>query len=94
MRLPAIAIPVALLLPACTTPRTEVVVEATTEVVVDATPVDEGVFAVRGTDDSHHRLRFLDGQVSLNDSCAVRLGNRLNARLQPLYVNGRPIGFC
>jgi hypothetical protein len=39
------------------------------------------------------RLRFADGQVSLNDRCPVRKV-KLNRRMPPLYVNGRPIGFC
>jgi len=38
-------------------------------------------------------LRFRDGTVSLNDRCPVRKV-KLNPRLQPLFVNGRPIGFC
>ena len=39
------------------------------------------------------RVRFGDGQVSLNDRCAVRRV-KLNLRMPPAYVNGRPIGFC
>jgi hypothetical protein len=39
------------------------------------------------------RLRYADGELSMNDRCPVRKG-RLNLRLAPLYVNGRPIGFC
>jgi hypothetical protein len=54
----------------------------------------DGVFAVPGGDDAHHRLRYLDGQVSSNDSCMIRLGNRLNDRIPPMYVNGEPVGFC
>jgi hypothetical protein len=44
--------------------------------------------------DSLPRLRFRDdGQVSLNDRCAVR-EVKLNPKMQPAYVNGRPVGFC
>ena len=43
--------------------------------------------------DSLPRIRYNDGQVSLNDRCPVRKV-RLNLLLEPLYVNGRPIGFC
>jgi len=44
--------------------------------------------------DSLPRLRFRDdGQVSLNDRCAVRQV-KLNPKMQPAYVNGRPVGFC
>ena len=39
------------------------------------------------------RLRFADGSLSLNDKCPVRKV-KLNPRLAPLFVNGRPIGFC
>lgn len=38
-------------------------------------------------------MRYADGLVSLNDRCAVRQ-SKLNRRLPPIYVNGRPIGFC
>ena len=39
------------------------------------------------------RLRFKDGSVSHNDRCPVQR-NKLNRVFDPLYVNGRPIGFC
>ena len=45
-------------------------------------------------DVAHPRLRYADGQVSRNDSCIVRVGNKLNHRIPPLYVNGAPVGFC
>lgn len=54
----------------------------------------EGVFAVPGPDPKYPRLRYLDGQVSANDSCMIRLENALNPRMPPAYVNGRPLGFC
>ena len=56
--------------------------------------VCEGVFAVPAEDPSLHRLRFIDGQVSANDSCMIRMGNRLNPKVPPMYVNGEPVGFC
>ncbi len=34
-----------------------------------------------------------DGLTSLNDRCPVR-GDPLNAAVEPVYVNGRPLGFC
>ena len=46
-----------------------------------------------GAEPEYPRLRFLDGSISLNDRCPVS-GTRLNPRMDPLYVNGRPIGFC
>lgn len=39
------------------------------------------------------RLRFADGEESLNDRCPVRKA-KLNRRLPPLFVNGHPVGFC
>ena len=39
-------------------------------------------------------IRYDDRElVSLNDQCPVA-GDRLTPRIEPLYVNGRPIGFC
>ncbi len=39
-------------------------------------------------------IRFHDrGLVSLNDRCPVT-GTALNPAIEPVYVNGRPIGFC
>ncbi len=39
-------------------------------------------------------LRYLDRDlVSLNDRCPIS-GTPLNTEIEPLYVNGRPIGFC
>ncbi len=62
---------------------------------LQASTMCEGVFAVPSEDDpSRHRLRFVDGQVSRNDSCMIRLGNRLNPKVPPMYVNGEPVGFC
>lgn len=39
-------------------------------------------------------VRYADGQVSLSDSCAVRVGSRLNRKVPPAYINGQPLGFC
>jgi hypothetical protein len=38
-------------------------------------------------------LTYTNGASSLNDRCPVRKA-KLNQRLAPLFVNGRPIGFC
>jgi len=38
-------------------------------------------------------IQYQDGVVSLNDRCPVRKAS-LNLRLPPLFVNGKPIGFC
>ncbi|HET7904482.1 MAG TPA: hypothetical protein VFM17_07975 [Candidatus Eisenbacteria bacterium] len=44
-------------------------------------------------DPAHPRVRYSDSLISLNDRCAVRQGG-LNPTYAPVYVNGRPIGFC
>jgi hypothetical protein len=45
-------------------------------------------------EDSFPRVRYFDtGQIAPNDRCAVRKV-RLNLKMPPVYVNGRPIGFC
>ncbi|MCZ6783062.1 MAG: hypothetical protein O7G30_07095 [Proteobacteria bacterium] len=39
-------------------------------------------------------LRYADGELeSRNDRCPVR-HSRLDPAIEPVYVNGRPIGFC
>jgi hypothetical protein len=43
--------------------------------------------------DSFPRLVFGDGLISLNDRCIVRK-TKLNPKMPPVYVNGRPVGFC
>jgi hypothetical protein len=48
---------------------------------------------VPGADEKYPRLRYADGQISLNDRCPVRHA-KLNPRMAPVYVNGKPIGFC
>jgi hypothetical protein len=57
-------------------------------------PAGAGVIAVESGDPERPRLRYLDGQVSSNTSCAIRRGNRLNPRVPPMRINGVPIGFC
>ena len=42
----------------------------------------------------HSHLRYSDtGLVSLNKQCPVT-GAPLSSHIEPIYVNGRPIGFC
>lgn len=38
-------------------------------------------------------LLMSGGELTVNVHCPVRKG-RLNVRIQPLFVNGKPIGFC
>ena len=44
-------------------------------------------------DPQHPRIRYEDSLLSLNNQCIVR-GGTLNPIFRPVYVNGRPIGFC
>jgi hypothetical protein len=44
-------------------------------------------------DPAKPRLKFADSLTSMNDRCAVTR-NRLNPQIRPIYVNGKPIGFC
>ncbi len=39
------------------------------------------------------RLRWPDGSTSINDRCPVSK-TRLARDILPLYVNGKPVGFC
>jgi hypothetical protein len=55
---------------------------------------DDGIFYVLGEDPGHPLVRYADGQLAQADSCAVLLGNKLSRKIPPVYVNGRPIGFC
>ncbi|MEE9271017.1 MAG: hypothetical protein V3V49_12235 [Candidatus Krumholzibacteria bacterium] len=43
--------------------------------------------------DSFPLIEYADGQRSLNDRCPVRQ-TKLNLKMPPVYVNGRPVGFC
>ena len=44
--------------------------------------------------DSFPQVRYFEGGlVTPNDRCAVRKV-KLNPKMPPVYVNGRPIGFC
>ena len=48
---------------------------------------------IQTKDPAHPRVKYADSLVSLNDRCIVRQG-ALNAIYKPVYVNGKPIGFC
>ena len=57
-------------------------------------PTQDGVFPVPVEASEFFRLRYRDGQLSSSETCMVRSANRLNPRIPPAYVNGRPMGFC
>ena len=46
-----------------------------------------------GDSGEHPRLRLVDGDVSANHRCPVTR-SKLNPGIEPVYVNGRPVGFC
>ena len=46
-----------------------------------------------GDPEEFPRIRFADSRVSVNDRCPVTK-KKLNPRIDALYVNGRPVGFC
>jgi hypothetical protein len=54
----------------------------------------DGVFYVVGEDPKLPLARYSDGQIAMSNSCGIRLGNKLNRRIPPIYVNGQPVGFC
>ena len=41
----------------------------------------------------HPRLKFSDGSVSENEACPVTK-RKLSVWFPPVYVNGKPFGFC
>ena len=61
--------------------------------VREARPVPSVTAAYEDSAAEFPRLRYSDGQVSLNDRCMVRHA-RLSLKLSPTYVNGRAVGFC
>jgi hypothetical protein len=62
-------------------------------VTAGAAGLSRGQEMVPTEDPAHPRVRYLDSLVSLNDRCPVR-GGALNPTYKPVYVNGRPVGFC
>ena len=54
----------------------------------------DGVFYVMSANAERPYVRYADGQLSQNQSCAIKLGNKLNRRVPPMFINGQPIGFC
>jgi hypothetical protein len=44
-------------------------------------------------DPNHPKVMYADSLISMNDRCVVRQGT-LNPNYLPVYINGRPVGFC
>ncbi|MFT5287657.1 MAG: hypothetical protein ACI8TQ_003845 [Planctomycetota bacterium] len=61
---------------------------------VDNPMSGDGVFYILDENPRRPLIRYIDGQVSLSNSCGIKIENKLNRRIPPLYVNGQPIGFC
>jgi hypothetical protein len=55
---------------------------------------DDGQFYMWGDSPSKPYVRYLDGQMSRNESCPILRGNKLSRKVPPIYINGAPIGFC
>lgn len=82
-------------------PEPTLVAAEEAELAVDTLPArpprpldDEGIAYVLDAEPGFPRVRYLDGQLSLNASCAIRVENKLSRKIPPVYVNGQPIGFC
>ncbi len=93
----------ALLSPSCATTREESALSLSVteqsgsgEMNAVMTPklTGDGVFYVVSENPKHPLVRYSDGQLSMSDSCAIKLENKLNRRIPPAHVNGLPIGFC
>lgn len=54
---------------------------------------DIGVGAYTDSTVELPRLQYANGDITINDRCPVRKVS-LNRRLMPLFVNGKPLGFC
>ena len=79
------------LLPLVLAPAVAVALSAAASSAVPPAPPAPEKVPVAGSD--RYRVRYTDGALSVNDWCPV--GNRaLGASQTPLYVNGRPVGFC
>ena len=48
---------------------------------------------VRGNNPERPRIMYRDSLTSINDICPVRKA-RLDPDRKPVYVNGKPVGFC
>jgi len=57
----------------------------------EAGPADTVAYLDPGSE--FPRLLYDHGVASLNDRCPVRRA-KLNPKVPPTFVNGRPIGFC
>lgn len=52
-----------------------------------------GAAEVPGDQPDMPRLRYDGGEMSVNDRCPVR-HRKLNPAIEPLWINGKPLGFC
>ncbi len=61
---------------------------------IEPDPMRSGAMYLPTDDPTRPRVRYVDGQVALNRSCMVRIENKLNRAVPPMYVNGQALGFC
>lgn len=45
------------------------------------------------TDETYAAVEYERGGVTLNDRCPVRKA-RLNLKMEPMWINEHPVGFC
>jgi hypothetical protein len=58
-----------------------------------AAPVKIPVGKTEEAEVERHYVRYDDGTMTINDFCPV-LQRPLGPVKSPIYVNGRPVGFC
>jgi hypothetical protein len=57
-------------------------------------PIEETFESVLvDTSAQYSPLRYADGELSVNNRCPIRR-NKLDPKVRPLFVNGKPMGFC
>ena len=76
------------------TPDPEPIAEGPTQMEQSMEMTAEPVAEFVDPDAELSPLKYFDtGLVTLNDRCPV-LKTQLNPKMEAVYVNGRPIGFC
>ncbi len=69
------------------------IVQVVLAMVVLAIAVQAAPQKVPVAETDRHYVRYDDGSLTLNDVCPVRL-IPLGPVKAPVFVNGRPVGFC
>jgi hypothetical protein len=56
-------------------------------------PITQAQRYVPAADPKLPKLKYADSLTSVNDRCVVT-HNKLNPQIDPIYINGVPVGFC